>query len=43
MSNVGHTNLATTSKYFRLSGVNVQGETDRLGIDLPQDLVSEAT
>ena len=43
MSNVGHTTLATTSKYFRLSGVHVQGETDRLGIDLPQDLVSKAT
>ena len=25
MSNVGHTTLATTSKYFRLSGVHVQG------------------
>ena len=43
MSNVGHTNLTTTSKYFRLSGIHVQGATDRLGVDLPQDLVSKAT
>ena len=36
MSNVGHSSLATTNKYFRLSGVSLRGETDCLKLALPQ-------
>lgn len=36
MSIVGHSKMATTDEYLRLSGVDLQGETERLGYDLPE-------
>lgn len=38
MSIVGHTQLKTTNLYLRKAGVDVQGGTEKLGYDIPDDL-----
>lgn len=37
MSIVGHTELKTTNGYLRRAGVDVQGATDKLGYNLPEE------
>ena len=35
-ANVGHSKLSTTDEYFRSSGIEMQGKTDRLNIFVPE-------
>ena len=36
-ANVGHSKLSTTDEYFRSSGIEMRGQTDKLNISVPSD------
>ncbi|MBX3042041.1 MAG: tyrosine-type recombinase/integrase, partial [Bdellovibrionaceae bacterium] len=39
MAIVGHSQIKTTNGYLRKAGVDVQGATEKLGYDLPDEVV----
>ena len=39
--NVGHAKLSTTDEYFRSAGINMNGQTDGLRIQVPKDEVAD--
>ena len=39
MSIVGHSQIKTTNGYLRKAGVDVQGATEKLGYELPDEVV----